>query len=439
MYERKTALIQEKCRRILQSVSDLGNAWLSSAQSYHEDAVLCAQIAAAHEDIREEAQKILNQTTLLRPEDAQSAFASMEAASKALAEKLSHILTFLEANDHTAAEMAGKRNSYEALLQDLTDGTRAAVGSVQVLPETDHGGVFVEAFKAVEYYLYGAESFYLPLAQQEELRRLYGVHGTLTDDLETIGSLDAKTLKRLNLQFRSAKKRTFDQEISREQRRLSELWTDYISMYEKLHGTLDGTISLQESAQATIALLEQEIERMQGKYLERVRQDMLQELVERALRKSKRGMRVRRLGEDRGTSGNSRTLYSIGESGTCLEVYTDARGQILLETGGITDGEGRTRMQEETMERNNRFFCDHQLDAILEALHTEMEDLGTSFEVRMRREPGEERLRTFRPENYGVTVLEDANVIDRDGSVVRRRDQAAHADYQAVEGDDAYA
>lgn len=412
---------------ISQEAESLGSAYLADFGNYRTDPALYREVAQLQQGILDAAAQIMREGGLVTEYDAESRFRSLEKTAKLLEDRYDQLMALFARSAVLRDEAKEKRQQFSALLAQLANGSRAAAEQVRVLPKTLPGAaaeaqVVRYALDTVRHYLLGGESALLEPSQREELRRLYGLREE-GRPLADIASRSTEVLRTANEQFRAAKKRGFDRTIRENRRALAEAKERYLTMYETVHGTLEGAMdwAVPGDPAQELAACRRECGRLERRYLQIQRQRLLEDTLNRALSRSRPGMQVRQVGAADTGEGNRRMLYQIGADGTALEVYTDARGQILMEAGGIVEGRGpASEAQSETVRRNLGYFCDHQLPAILESFETELAAADLTGKVVLRREPEEDRMHLFTLDAY--PDARGALIIEQDGTVRRAQE-----------------
>lgn len=428
-FEHRRHELRALAGNIAHETESLGRAFLADFTNYHDEPALYQEVAELKRSIQAAAMEIIQDAGLMTEYDAAGRFARLEEAAGMLEASYDQLISLFARHAGLRQEAKEKQQRFSVLLAQLANGTHSAAERVEVLPRTLPGaGAEAQAVRyaldTVRHYLCGPESRFLSEEQRGEIRRLYELQGS--EPLAEIAQRSGRELRHLNEQFRAAKKRSFDSTISEQRLALERATERYLTMFETVHGSLEGVrdISAAGSVEMQLELLHQEISRLQVRYMQILRQQLLEDTLERALSRSRTGMQVRRVGAADTGAGNRKMLYQIGSDGTALEVYTDARGQVLIESGGIIEQSGpATAAQKDTIDRNNAYFCEHQLPAILESFEEELQAADIRSEVRLRREPEEDRLHTFTLDAYPEAA--GALLIRGDGTV--RREQAGPA------------
>lgn len=430
--EHRRRELQALARNVAAEAEALGSSFLADFTNYHAEPALYREIAQQKQSIQQSAERIIQDSGLLTEFDAENRFAALEEAARQLERSYSGLTELFARHAALRGESEEKQERISHLLKQLASGARSALERVQILPQHLPGAAAEAqavryALDTIRHYLLEPESTFLDGGQREELRRLYGIR---TDEpLEEIAGRSGGELKQLNNQFRGAKKRSFDRTIFEGRTALENAMERYVSMYEAVHGSLDG---IQDVAAAgtepeQLEVLRTEISALERRYQQTLRQRLLEDTLERALTRSRKGMQVRRVAAADTAAGNRKTLYQIGSDGMAMEVYTDARGQVLIEAGGVVQQSGpATPAQKETIERNNAYFCEHELPAILSSFAEELRAANIHSKVLLQREPEEDRLHVFALDAYEDAA--GALVIQEDGAI--RRHQAPASEQQ---------
>lgn len=438
LFENRRHELQTLARTISKETESLGAGFLSDFTNYHDAPALYQEIAELRRSIQAAAEQIIQDAGLITEYDAESRFEDLEEAAELLETSYDQLVSLFARHALLREEAKEKQQRFSVLLAQLANGAHTAVERVEILPRHLPGAAAEAqavryAVDVVRHYLLGPESFYLSEDQRGEISRLYELREA--ESLSEIAGRSGSDLRHLNEQFRAAKKRSLDSTIFENRLALERTMDRYLMMYETVHGSLDGVrdISAEGSLEAQMAALNAEIRRLERRYMQILRQRLLEDTLERALSRSRTGMQVKRVGAADTTAGNRRTLYQIGSDGMAIEVYTDARGQVLIESGGIVEKSGpATAAQKETIGRNNAYFCEHELPAILASFEEELDAADVHSEVKLRREPEEDRLHTFTLDAY--PGAQGALIIGRDGTI-RRGQQQAQPQQRALEGE----
>lgn len=429
--EYRRSELQMMTRTLLTETESLGTAFLANFGNYHAAPALYREVASLKQEIQQAGSEILQDGSLLTEYDAEARFEVLENAVRELERSYDALMGLFAQHAALREEAQQKSERLAGLLGQLAGGMRRAAERVQVLPKTLPGAAAEAqavryALDTVHHYLLGPQSQLLSAGQRDEVARLYELTSS-GSPLAEIASRSGRDLMSRNEQFRAAKKRSLDRTIYENSCALAEAQERYLTMYETVHGSLEGIRDAAKEAGGSIErqleILRTEEERLARRYRQILRQQLLEDTLRRALSRSRPGMQVKVLGSTGTGAGNRRMLYQIGADGTAMEVYTDARGQVLIEAGGIVEKTGpATEAQQETMKKNLHYFCSHELPDILESFERELQADDLASSVKLRREPNEDRLHFFTLDAY--PQAQDAIILEADGSV-RRREAAA--------------
>lgn len=419
--------VRDTAAAIAQSASAAGSSFLSDYTNVAYRQELFEMLAARRQTIVDEAQAIIDEADCADPNTADRTAAALTERAAKLREAWQQLRDTLQQTGEDEQQSAARSARFQHWLRALDADTGAVRKKLTIFPDDTPADLHAAKAKAmsaalinVERYLYSPDSAYLTRDQKAEVARLYGV-----DPRGGTGIPEEDAAER-NLRFETSMRRGLDRQIFEMRTKLRRAWGRYIRMCERLGAAPDDARLIEENqdSEALLAALNGQIEQMERRFAARARREVVQAVVDSAIRSARRGLSVRQLEESETQGGNWSAMYQIGHSGTTLEVYADARGQISIETGAIlADGEAEpTAAQSRAIERNNQRFCTTELPDIVERLREELAAAGDEAAVSVREMAGPERVRIFREDR-----AKGAIVLQADGSAARAGDSRTAA------------
>ena len=422
---------------ILVGVDSAGDEFVGDYANLVFSRDLYTRIMSSRQSVRDAARAILSEAQLVHAGDAKDKIDELRARVRQLRSAWESLEANIAKASEDASQTAGQNARFSEWLSALDLGLDTMRDRVEIFPAppedegVSHAEAMNTALRTVEYYLYGPDSFYVSPEQKKEVALLYGVP---TDEQEFSGIAPwaEEDIESRNNRFAASRRRAIDRHIFTTRSDLEEAGTTYARMRETL-GLTDGGIEWDayQDADALLAELRSQIEQLAGRVRKHAQRELVQSVIDRALRGAKRGMSVRRVGDEETRSGSWRGLYQIGQEGTTLEVFADARGNVSIETGALLEnGSDRpTDAQTETILQNNRRFCSSELPLIVERLREELEAADQPDAVTVHETQGPEGVHIFRADRY-------ANA--RRGAIVLREDGSAAAEDAAAAGTSAH-
>lgn len=401
--------------QILRDASSAGSSFLSEYANlvYRRDEF--EALARDRHRITSAASAIMNEAEDMRTQDAPDRADLLAKRVRDLAAAWAALQGSLSRAVQDDLQAADRAQKYAQWLKTLDEGLEAMQRRIAIFPPVpeDEAAVRAQAITTalenIQYYLYSPHSFYLTAQQKRDVQRIYGL--AANTDVSDLPMEDA--LER-NLRFEASHRRILDRQIFDMRHRLRTALERYRQLRARLGDAAAHDDELQpdafDSAEALFSALNERIRQMEQPFERQVRTEVVQAVVDRAIRSAKRGMAVRCLDETTTAGGSWIAMYQLGQTGTTLEVFADGRGQITLEAGGLLENENAqpTEAQKKSIERNNEHFCSEQLPAILERISEEFAAAGETGTVRVRELAGPEDVRILHTNGArGVVLRED--------------------------------
>lgn len=428
----RLADLREIAREILREASAAGSEYLSDYANLVYSREEYTQLLSDRQRIVDAAQDLLSEADIRSADDTEGRIRVLSARVAELKSAWERLQQSLRRAAGDAAQTAALSEQFAAWLTKLDAGTQDMRDGLCIFPDSDpedEEAVRVrEAERAaanIGYYLFSPDSFYLGSEQKNILRRLYALGA------EDVPDLEAEETGKRNLRFAASMQRDLDETIYTMRRKVRKAYETYIRMCSRLNIPEDKRLAPSQyaDADALLSAISQETRRMERRTANRIRREIVQSVIDRAIRSARRGMTVRQLGEEETDAGNWRAMYQIGQAGTTIEVYTDARGQVTIETGALLEGgaDAPTKAQSAAIVRNNERFCTSELPDIVARLTEELEAAGEEAEIQVREKRGPEDVHIFTPGRS----LDDARrglVLRADGTAAAQGAAAAAAE-----------
>lgn len=405
--------IRTTAKAVLREAAAAGSSFLSDYANAAYRRKLFETLAAQRTRVADEAQAILDEADSAGA--AQEKIHALEARIHRLRQTWDQLNALLAGTGEEEKSAAERSARFRAWLTQLETDAGAIREKISIFPdetpEDRHAAkarAMIQALQNIEQYLYGPSAFYLTAAQRADVARLYGVH----EGADTPAIPEEEIAER-NLRFDASIRRGLDRRIFEMRTKLRRAQERCARMCARL-GVRERPFAGESlDAQELLEAMNEQIEGMERRFAARARREVVQAVVDRAIRSARRGLSVRQLSETETDAGNWSAVYQLGHSGTTLEVYADARGQISIEAGGLLEGGSAepTAAQSAAITRNNRRFCDSELPDIVERLREELEAAGESGKVSVREVDGPGRVRVFR-----AADAKNAIVLRTDGS-----------------------
>lgn len=425
---RMLSTLKGTVQQILSEVDSAGSDFLGDYANLVFNRDLYTRLIEGREAVREAANAILSEARIVQPGDAEGRIADLEERVSQLKTSWKSLLDSCAEAADNEAERDKQNAQFAQWLTALDAGLDTMREKIEIfpdMPEDDasaHAQAVDTALKTIEYYIYSADSFFLMPEQKAEVAHLYGVPME-GDGFNGLPPWVEEDIELRNQRFASSRRRALDRQIYTTRNDLEQAQMAYLRMRETLSLTDEGIDwDAYADANTLLAELQRQIKSMTGRVQKRAQRQIVESVIDRALRSAKRGMSVRMLGDEETRTGSWRGLYQIGEAGTTLEVFADARGNVSIEAGAILEdgSEKPTAAQADAIVRNNRYFCSSELPMIVESIQEELEASGQDGSVKVTETQGPEGVHVFNISRYrnpgkGAFVLKTDGTAAMDG------------------------